>query len=234
MVNYRMSHFYNTPGHEASSFVSATAPPPNPLYVMNHLFKILLLVGSPLLVWAQETPKLWTETDRQYTLDNMKRTRDELVKETENLTLPQWAFRESADRWSIAEIVEHLAIWEAIWNREVGMGSRNKPTPELNATSKPDTYYHEFIMEDAQHNASDITKPMGFMEGKNNLTLFLRNHAVNLKFVETTKADLRAHFELANTANPRNMHQVLIFQWGHMDRHLRQIKKVKNHPNFPK
>ena len=111
-------------------------------------------------VYSKAPTKLWTEADRQYTLNNMKRSRDELIKETENLTPAQWAFHESSDRWSIGEVVEHLALWEIIWNREISMGTRNKPTPELNATSKPDSYYNEFIMEDAKHNASDYTKPV--------------------------------------------------------------------------
>ena len=201
---------------------------------MKKHFLLLFFLLVTFSLQAQETPKLWTESDRQYTINNMKRTRDELVKETENLTAAQWAFHESADRWSIGEIVEHLALWEIIWNREISIGTRNKPTPELNATSKPDSYYNEFIMEDAKHNASDYTKPTGFIEGKSNLAFFLRNHAINLKFVETTQVDLRAHFEYTNTPSPRNMHQVLIFQWGHVDRHLRQIKKVKEHPKYPK
>ena len=50
------------------------------------------------ILQAQETKKLWTEADRQYTLDNMRRTRDALVKETENLSPEQWAFRDSANR----------------------------------------------------------------------------------------------------------------------------------------
>lgn len=199
---------------------------------MKTLFSSFILFVISIPLWGQGG--LWTAADRQYTLDNMKRTRDELIKETENLTPTQWAFHESADRWSIGEIVEHLALWEIIWNREISIGTRNKPQPELNAASKPDSYYNEFIMEDAKHNAADYTKPTGFIEGKNNMTFFLRNHAINLKFIETTQADMRAHFEFTNTPNPRNMHQVLIFQWGHVDRHLRQIKKVKAHPNYPK
>ena len=204
---------------------------------MKTLFSSLFLVATALtFLQAQENTaaKLWTAADRQYTLDNMKRTRDELVKETENLTPAQWAFHESADRWSIGEIVEHLALWEIIWNREISIGVRNKPTPELNATSRPDSYYHEFIMEEAKHTSPDFTKPTGFIDGRKNLTFFLQNHAINLAFIESTQADLRAHFEFTGTPNPRNMHQVLIFQWGHVDRHLRQIRKVKTHPNYPK
>lgn len=193
-------------------------------------FFALLLTG---ILQAQEAKSLWTEADRQYTLDNMRRTRDALIKETENLTPKQWAFRDSTNRWSIAEVVEHLALWEIVWSREISMGSRSKPQPELNATSSPDSYYTTFIMEDKPHVAPDFAVPTGFIQGKNNLTFFLRGREQAIKFVETTKLDLRAHFELTNTQYPRNMHQVLIYQWGHVDRHLKQIRKLKAHKDYP-
>jgi len=182
--------------------------------------------------FAQE--KLWTENDRQFTIAQFNRTRDELVKESENLTPAQWAFRESADRWSIGEIVEHLALWEIIWAREISMGSRSKPQPELNKVTRPDSYYSDFIMETNPHTAADIAIPTGFIKGKDNLEFFLSRREQNVAFLKKTDADMRAHFELTATPNPRNMHQVFIYQWGHVDRHLRQIRKVKAHPSFPK
>ena len=182
---------------------------------------------------AQVTPKLWTESDRQYTVDNLKRTRDAILAETENLSPAQWRFRESPDRWSIAEVVEHLALWEIIWAREISMGIRNKPQPELNQTSKPDSYYVEWIMEPNPHKSPDFSRPTGFIDGKNNLQFFLKLRNQTIGFVETTPADMRAHFELTATDSPRNMHQVYLFQWGHVDRHLRQIRTIKRHPNYP-
>ena len=205
--------------------------------ILNIILKTALvlqcIIFTTNIVQAQETKSLWTEADRQYTLENMRRTRDALVKETENLTPAQWAFRDSANRWSIGEVVEHLALWEIVWAREIGMGSRNKPQPELNVTSSPDSYYTTFIMEDKAHVAPDFAVPTGFIKGKDNLTFFLRGRDQAIKFVETTKLDLRSYFELTNTPNPRNMHQVLIYQWGHVDRHLKQIAKLKAHKNYP-
>ncbi|CCG98743.1 hypothetical protein FAES_0732 [Fibrella aestuarina BUZ 2] len=200
------------------------------MHLVHGCLVFLLTVST---IAAQPTPKLWTETDRTYTLDNLKRTRDALTRETENLTPAQWAFREAPDRWSIGEVVEHLALWEIIWAREVGEGIGNKPQPELNQTSRPDSYYKEWIMEPAPHNAPDFAKPSGFIDGKNNLTFFLRLRNQTIDFVGKTTADMRAHFERTATPNPRNMHQVYIFQWGHVDRHLRQIAKIKQHPNYP-
>ena len=195
--------------------------------------KILILL-SLIALSASAQEKIWTEADRQYTLDNMKRTRDDLVKETENLTPEQWKFKESPDRWSIAEVVEHLGNWEIIWAREISISSRNKPSPELLNTSKPDSFYHEFIIEEKPHDAPDISRPTGFIEGKNNLTRFVKLRNDNITFIEKTNADMRAIFEFTATDYPRNMHQVYIYQWGHIDRHLRQIRKVKIDKNYPK
>lgn len=194
--------------------------------------KILILFLFSISTNAQE--KLWTEADRQYTLDNLKRTRDDLVKETDNLTLEQWKFKESPERWSIAEIVEHLGNWELLWSREIGVSSRNPARPDLIATSKPDSYYHDFIMEEKVHESPDVSRPFGFIEGKNNIIRFVKLRNDNITFTEKTTADMRAIFEFTATQNPRNMHQVYIYQWGHVDRHLRQIRKVKAHENYPK
>ncbi len=194
---------------------------------------LTLLTALWLTLSASYAQKLWTETDRQYTLDNLRRTRDELVRETEKLTPAQWAFHESADRWSIGQVVEHLALWEIIWAREVGVSINNKPTPELNQTSQPDSHYAEYIMELSPHQSPDFSRPSGFITGKNNLTFFLKLREQAIGFVETTTADMRAYFDRTGTDTPRNMHQVYIFQWGHVDRHLRQIRNIKQHPNYP-
>ncbi|GAB3510837.1 hypothetical protein GCM10027341_49720 [Spirosoma knui] len=194
---------------------------------------LILLVNVAMCMSTAYAQKRWTEADRTYTVDNLKRTRDELTRETENLTDAQWHFRESPDRWSIAEVVEHLALWEIIWAREISMGIRSTPRPDLIATSSPDSYYMDFIMETKAHKSPDFSRPTGFIQGKNNLLFFqrLRNQAI--AFADTTQADMRAQFELTATKYPRNMHQVYIYQWGHVDRHLRQIRKVKQHPNYP-
>ena len=183
---------------------------------------------------AQETKRLWTETDRKYLVENMRRTRDELIKETENLTSAQWSFQESPDRWSIAQVVEHLALWEIAWAREIGMGVRNKPQPELAAKATPDSYYTTYIMEDKAHVAPEFARPTGYIEGKNALAFFRNRREQAIAYLDTTQVDMRMQFELTATSYPRNMHHVYIYQWGHVDRHLRQIKKIKQHKDYPK
>ena len=79
-------------------------------------FLLLFLLLSP----STHAQKLWTEADRQYTIENLRRTRDDLTRAVENLTDAQWNFREAPGRWTIAEVVEHLGLWEIAWAREIG------------------------------------------------------------------------------------------------------------------
>ena len=50
---------------------------------------LFILVGL-----AQDTGQ-WTENDRKYLLDNLVRTRDLIINETEGLSKKQWDFKES-------------------------------------------------------------------------------------------------------------------------------------------
>jgi hypothetical protein len=122
-----MSHLYNITHRGGSSFV-----------IENHFFftktmkqRLLLLTMLVLAITTSYAQKnFWNEADQRYTVDNLKRTRDELTRETEHLTDAQWHSHVLPDRWSIAEVVEHVALWEIIRARKIGVGIRNTAHPE--------------------------------------------------------------------------------------------------------
>ena len=198
----------------------------------------LLVVGiqASLAIRAQE-PRLWLETDRQYLVDNLTRTRDLIVRETEGLGSAQWSFKESPERWSINQVVEHLAIWELLFDREITMSLSAGPQPELNKTAKPDSTYFNFIMETKPHISIEYTKPftytlpMGLDEGKNNVIKLLKMRNESINYLKTAKEDLRSYYLRPGRGN---IHQTYINVFGHTDRHLRQIRKVKEHKDYPK
>lgn len=192
------------------------------------LFLICFLV-SQVLSFAQTN-----DDDVKEVLSQLTRTRDALKSETDNLTSAQWNFKETPERWSIAEVVEHLGNWELLWARELAMITLNKPNPEPRLTCKPDRYYHEFIMEDKLHNASNISKPNGFIKEKDTIVWFTKLRNDNIKSAEGIKVNMRDQFEMTALENPRNMYNVYIYMWGHVDRHIKQIQKVKVHVNYPK
>lgn len=185
--------------------------------------------------FAQETRR-WTEDDRKLLLENLIRSRDELLKETEGLSKKQWEFKESADRWSINQIVEHVAFFELIFDREISRGLGVKPQPEVAKELKPDDYYTTFIMEDAVHITTEYTKPftysvpLGLNDIKNNIAWFVKMRNESIEYVKTTKDDLRQYYR---NAGSQDLHQTYLYVFGHVDRHLRQIRKVKQHKNYP-
>jgi hypothetical protein len=201
----------------------------------------LALVAFPFIAIAQDAPQLaqrWTEEDRKYLLENLIRSRDELLKETKGLSKKQWSFKESPDRWSINEVVEHIAIFELIFDREIAKGMAGKPRPEFNKDVRPDSTYLGFIMEENPHITTEYTKPftfsvpMGLNDMANNLAWFIKMRNESVEFVRSTTEDLRLYYRY-NTGST-NIHQTFIYVFGHVDRHLRQIKKIKQHPAYPK
>lgn len=186
---------------------------------------------------AGQTTRQWTDADKNYLLDHLIRSRDELLKATNNLSRQQWNFKESPDRWSINQVVEHLNIFELLFQRETTMAISSGTRPELATTSKPDSVYVSFIMEDKHHNTIEYTKPftytvpLGLNEGNNNLALFTKMRNESIDFIKTATGDLRLYS--LKPGRP-NLHQLYIYVFGHVDRHLRQINKIKQHPNYPK
>ena len=203
---------------------------------MKQLFCTVLTFTLTLNSFTQQI-KLWAEDNRKYLIDNLSRTRDSIIAETKNLSQAQWNFKESPDRWSINQIVEHLAIWETLLQREISQALVAGPRPELNKESRTDSAVVGFLMEENPHIATEYTKPftftvpMGLNDGKNNLTwlLKLRNEGIN--YVDSTTADLRAFFLRPGRGN---VHQVFITIFAHTERHLRQIRKVKLDAKYPK
>jgi hypothetical protein len=205
--------------------------------IMKHLScTILIAISFMVTSFAQQT-KLWSEEDRKYLFNNLARTRDSVINETKNLSKAQWNFKESPDRWSINQIVEHLAIWEMLLQREISQALVAGPRPELNKDAKTDSAVIAFLMEEQPHITTEYTKPftftvpMGLNEGKNNLTWFLTMRNEGIGYVDSTTNDLRTYFLRPGSGN---IHQRFITTFAHTDRHLRQIRRVKLDPNYPK
>ena len=194
---------------------------------------LALIIAMPAFGQKVES---WTETDRQYLLNQLTASRDSLVEETRDLSQQQWEFKESPDRWSINEVVEHVALWELLLAREISMSLSAGPQPELKKSAKPDSVILGFIMETKPHVSTEYTKPftftlpMGLNELKNNVKWFLKMRDESISYVRTASVDLRSYY--LRPGRP-NIHQTYITVSGHTWRHLRQIRQIKQHQNYP-
>ncbi|MDW3192350.1 MAG: DinB family protein [Cytophagales bacterium] len=200
-------------------------------------FCAFLLIGLTAL--AQEKsryqPKEWTNADQQYLLENLIRTKEALITETAYLTESQWHFKEAPDRWSINQIVEHIAIWELILLHEAAVSLQIGPIESLNRNIPDST----FLNQDPEVNPNkteSFTKPFtytiprGYNEGIDNISWWLGMRTESIDFIQAETRNLRKHY--INFS--QNVHQQYMVIFSHTDRHLKQILKVKAHPNYPK
>ena len=178
---------------------------------------------------------LWTDSDRKFLVANLERTRLEIVTETQNLTLEQWSFKEDSTKWSIGQVLEHLGLYERIFAQEADIMLSSKPEPQLDSLSLPDTSYINWMNDPSPHKAEWNAEPLGFMKGADNLNFFLfgRNH--NIEFIKITTYDLKAHFTYRwGKEQRRSIHALMVVHFGHTDRHLNQIYRIKHAAGFPK
>src|SRR5208282_5481217 len=72
---------------------------------------ILILASSG---WAQTpAPASLTPEERELALKNFQTTRDNFLKSIAGLSEKQWTFKPAPDRWSVAEVSEHITVAES-------------------------------------------------------------------------------------------------------------------------
>ena len=63
---------------------------------------------------APQTPATpLTAQEREFALQQFQTTRDNFLKSIAGLSQKQWTFKPAPDRWSVAEVSEHIAVSES-------------------------------------------------------------------------------------------------------------------------
>ncbi len=68
--------------------------------------------------------------ERQLVIDKLKSSETLLLSLVKNLTPAQWNFREGPNRWSIAENIEHLVVFEHFMNEAITKCLQSPAEPE--------------------------------------------------------------------------------------------------------
>lgn len=198
---------------------------------MKHLLLALcavLCLGSA--AWGQNL----TAEDRESGVKYLEKTRQGVVDATAGLSEAQWKFKSAPDRWSVAEVVEHIAVAEQFLFEKAVMGAMN------GTASPPDRDYKKIdaaILANVpdrtnKRKAPDQMVPTGQWSPTEALDHFLKSRDRNIDFLKNTP-DLRGHVT-DGPFGPMDAYEWLIFISAHSERHTKQILEVKADPNFPK
>ena len=189
--------------------------------------------------------KSWTTEDKNLIINELNRTTNELMVEIEHLSEAQWNFRESPEKWSINEIVEHLEVQNELHFRQLTVVANIPAMPKFVPVVKDwDHYFSNYATDTLKRQAKWFLEPIGrFCSKAESVRAFKRVRHHLLEFVEKTDVDLRKHFSFSkniqetplNEIKPKeilDLHQLLLLGIAHTDRHLRQIRGIKKLPEY--
>ncbi len=191
--------------------------------------------AGALLVSGLRAQEL-TKVERAKAVDYLKQTRADVLAATKGLSDAQWNFKPAPDRWSIAEVTEHIAASE-----DLILGNVRTNVMKAPARSEPEDVkaLDELILQklpdrSVKKQTIDPLRPTNrFGSAKESLKHFKDSRAQTIAFVKETK-DLRAHATDSPLGKKLDAYEWVLFIAGHSERHTKQIDEVKADPNFPK
>lgn len=176
-----------------------------------------------------------TEADKRDGLAQLERTRAGLVEATAGLSAAQWKFKPGPDRWSLAEIVEHIALTEDFLlentSQKVMQAPAGKPDRDYKSTDK--MILNAIADRTQKAQAPESLRPTGRWSPEEALQHFLKSRTRTVEFLKSTPG-LRDHVVNSPLGTPMDAYQWLLFISAHSERHTKQILEVKADPGFPK
>jgi hypothetical protein len=184
------------------------------------------------------TPAPLTADERDAALKNLQATHDAFLKSISGLSEKQWRFKPAPDRWSVAEVSEHIAIAESlifgVVQKQVMM-SPIDPAKRAEVAGKDEIILTKVPDRSHKVQAPEFLKPTNrFATREENIKAFEDARKATMDYVRTTQDDLRDHFGPHPALGTLDGYQWILLISAHSERHTKQIEEVKADPNFPK
>ena len=166
----------------------------------------------------------------------LDKTRAGVFQATKGLSEAQWSFKPATNRWSVAEVTEHIAAAEDFLMAMIQDKVMKAPArTEAEDVKAIDAFVLKAIPDRSQKaQAPEPLQPNNrFGSPKASLKHFKASRANTVKFLKGTK-DLRQHATDAPFGKKLDGYEWVLFIAAHSERHTKQIIEVKDDPNFPK
>jgi len=177
-----------------------------------------------------------TAADRDNAMKYLESTRQGVADATKGLSAAQWNFKPAPDKWSVAEVTEHIAAAEDYIR---GMVVEKVMVGPARPAGEDVAAIDEMVLKmipDRSHpaQAPDPLKPTNrFGSPEASLKHFMEARATTEDFLTKTPG-LREHAVDSPMGKKLDGYEWVLFIAAHSDRHTKQILEVKSDPNFPK
>ncbi|HEV2761881.1 MAG TPA: DinB family protein [Pyrinomonadaceae bacterium] len=169
-------------------------------------------------------------------LSSIEETRSRLVARVENLSEGQQSFCPAPDAWSVADIVEHLAVSETRMSQMLGLlvgkaeGDghllpESDGEPRLPAPVTIREHVERSLVE--KYDAPEMIRPTGGVPLADSLERLRQTRAAVLALRPRIERVDGRHVRYPHPAfGPLDLYQWLAFVGVHEERHLRQIESI--------
>jgi hypothetical protein len=194
------------------------------------LVALMILAGGAAARAQDASP-----ADKEKALQYLESTKKGVLEATKGLSEAQWSFKPAPDKWSVAQVMEHIAAAEdfirTLDKDTVMIGPAGEPGRDVKKTD-------EGVLGIVPDRSTKVQAPeplvptnrFGSPEGS--IKHFVESRATTEDFLKTT-AGLRAHVSDSPLGKLDGYEFILLIA-AHSERHTKQINEVKADPNFPK
>ena len=197
---------------------------------MKRILALVVLFAVTALSQAQ------TQADRDRAVQYLEKTRQGVLDATKGLSPAQWSFKSAPDRWSVAEVSEHIAAAEDLLYGSIQTEAMKAPARPAGEDVKAIDDFVVAAIPDRSHKAQapEPLKPTNrFATPEATLKHFEESRARTEDFVKTQQG-LRDHASDSPLGKKLDPYEWVLFIAAHSERHIKQILEVKADPNFPK
>jgi hypothetical protein len=176
-----------------------------------------------------------TDLERQKALGLLNRSRQTLLDAVDGVTENQARWKPAADRWSILEYVEHLAVSD---DGLIEVIKRSLATPARPETEdqrqERETKIKETPVPRGANRAPEMLQPGGrFASLQEAIAAFLAARERSIEYARSTQEDLRSHFTDHSVLGPLDGYQWLMGNARHAETHAAHIRELRTMAEFP-
>jgi hypothetical protein len=175
-----------------------------------------------------------TQQEREQALRYLSETRSGVLDAVKGLSEAQWKFKPAPDRWSVAEVVEHLALIEDIVTQSIlgNIGKAPAPSADRDPKQVDAMILAKVVDRSTKFQAPPPAVPTGRWAPAVALEHFLDGRNQTVELLKSTP-DLRHHSIDHPVFGPLDGYEWVLAVAAHSARHTKQILEVKADPNFP-
>ena len=174
-----------------------------------------------------------TAAEREFASNYLASTRDALLEALSGLSDLQWKFRPAPDRWSIAEVMEHVAFIEGRIQEIIGnLGEAPADWPMREVKQVDEFVLYMIPSRELRVRAPERIRPIGRWTGPEALEHFLNGCKKTFELL-VSAPHLRGRVLPHPIFGAWDGYQWILAASAHTERHTKQILEVKADPGFP-